>query len=77
MLLPAPDKWTERLRCPQCRLPASVRLWQAKPDSPAYHDGLDQNVHVQETPAGFRTVVSELGCEFYCAGCGSLAHHMS
>jgi hypothetical protein len=69
------DQWTEVLRCPQCRTTGIAVLSQASPDSDACHDGTDQTVRVEITPSGFRSVVSDLGCEFHCAKCGELAHH--
>jgi predicted RNA-binding Zn-ribbon protein involved in translation (DUF1610 family) len=70
------DKWTEMLRCPNCGATAMVKLSQANPASPAYRDGGDQNVRVELAPSEFRVVVTELGCQFYCASCGVSAHHI-
>jgi hypothetical protein len=69
------DQWTERLRCPNCGTDGRAVLSQASPNSPAYHDGTDQNVRVELTPSGFRFTVSDLGCKFYCADCGAPAYH--
>jgi hypothetical protein len=68
------DQWSEKLRCPNCSAAGSVRLSQANPASAAYHDG-DENVRVEFTPAGFNAEVSDMGCRFFCANCGALAHH--
>jgi predicted RNA-binding Zn-ribbon protein involved in translation (DUF1610 family) len=70
------DRWTERLRCPNCGLTGSVVLSQANPANQAYHEG-DENVRVEMAPAEFSVVVSDLGCQFYCASCGALAHHLT
>jgi hypothetical protein len=70
------DKWTELLRCPNCRATARVELSQASPASRAYHDG-DQNVRVEFAPSKFRVAVTEFGCQFYCASCGVSAHHIN
>ena len=69
------DQWTETLRCPNCGMSGTVVLSQARPDSQAYHDGTDQNVRPELVPPGFRSAAHEFGCDFYCAKCGSLAHH--
>jgi hypothetical protein len=69
------DKWTEVLQCPRCEATAMVKLSQANPASPAYHDG-DQNVRVELAPSEFQVAVTELGCQFYCASCGVSAHHI-
>jgi hypothetical protein len=70
------DRWTERLHCPNCGVTGGVVLSQANPASQAYHGG-DENVRVDVAPAGFRTVVSDLGCQFYCANCDALANHLT
>ncbi len=70
------DQWSERLRCPDCEVIGSVVLSQANPGSPAYHAGQDQNVRAEAVGAGFRTVVTDLGCPFHCAHCGGLAEHL-
>jgi hypothetical protein len=69
------DQWTECLRCPNCEATGRAVLSQASPTSPAYHDGTDQNVRVEFVPIGFKSVVAEFGCEFYCAECGVMADH--
>ena len=69
------DQWSERLRCRECGATSSVVLSQASPDSQAYHDKSDQNVRVETVLSDFRAEVTDLGCRFYCAGCGALADH--
>jgi hypothetical protein len=75
--MPERDQWTEVLRCPSCRATGNVVLSQASPTNPAFHDGTDQNVDVELVPDGFKSVVTDLGCQFYCVGCGVLAIHVS
>ena len=75
--MPERDQWTEVLRCPNCRATGNVVLSQASPTDPAYHDGTDQNVHAELVPAGFKSVVTDFGCEFYCVCCGVVASHVS
>ena len=41
-----------------------------------YHSG-DENVHVTVAPVGFRTAITDLGCQFYCDSCGALAKHLT
>jgi hypothetical protein len=67
------DQWSECLRCPNCGATGRAFLSQANPASHSYHDGTDQNVRVEFVPIGFKSVVTEFGCEFYCAECGVLA----
>jgi hypothetical protein len=69
------DRWTERLSCPNCGVTGSVVLSQANPASQAYHAG-DENVRVEVGPTEFRAVVTDLGCQFYCANCDALAAHL-
>jgi len=68
------DQWVENLRCPNCWATGHAVFSQANPASPAYHDGTDQNVRVELVSIGFKSVVTEFGCEFYCTKCGALAH---
>jgi hypothetical protein len=68
------NQWTEQLRCRKCKVIGSVGLSQAKPDGRADHDE-DQIVRVEIAPTEFAVVVTDLGCEFYCANCGAIAHH--
>jgi hypothetical protein len=67
--MPERDQWTEILRCPECGATGHALLSQASPSSPAYHDGTDQNVRVEFVPIGFKSIVTDLGCEFYCDEC--------
>jgi hypothetical protein len=36
----------------------------------------DQNVRVELASREFKVVVIDLGCQFYCAGCGASADHI-
>jgi hypothetical protein len=71
------DQWSERLRCRHCGATGGADFSQTSPTDPAYHDRTDQNVRVELTPVGFKPAVNELGCQFFCAGCGALAEHES
>jgi hypothetical protein len=71
------DRWTERLRCLSCGANGNAVLSQASPSSAAYHDGTDQNVHVELVQIGFKSIVTDLGCQFYCTECATLAYHVS
>jgi len=68
------DRWSELLRCPNCRATGIVILSQASLASRAYHDG-DENVRAETVPSEFRAVVTDLGCQFFCASCGVSAEH--
>ena len=68
------DRWSERLRCPNCGATDIVVLSQASPSSQAYHAG-DENVRVETAPSEFRAEITDLGCEFFCVNCGALAKH--
>jgi hypothetical protein len=54
------DRWTEILRCPQCKNEGQTVLAQLL-------DTLD--VMVESISAGFKTVMGEFGLNFHCAGC--------
>jgi hypothetical protein len=71
------DEWSERLRCPSCGATGRVALSQANPHSDAYHGGRDQNVRVETGHGKFRAVVTDMGSQFYCVGCGTLAEHLA
>lgn len=71
------DYWSERLQCPRCGATGNAVLFQAKPDTDAYHSGRDQNVRAELVPSLFRIEVTDLGCQFFCASCGTLADHQA
>jgi predicted RNA-binding Zn-ribbon protein involved in translation (DUF1610 family) len=68
------DRWSERLRCPECGATGIVVLSQATAASRAYHAG-DENARVETVPSEFRAEVTDLGCQFFCVSCGALAEH--
>ena len=66
------DHWQERLLCPKCAVTGIVVLSQARLDSRAYHEG-DENVRVETLPSEFRAEATDLGSQFFCISCDTLA----
>jgi predicted RNA-binding Zn-ribbon protein involved in translation (DUF1610 family) len=66
------DHWTESLECPKCGKTGTVKLFQA--NKRAFHEG-DQDIRVDLVPIGFKVVLTEFGCSFYCDTCGTSADH--
>ena len=50
------------------------RNHQAFSSKRAFHEG-DQDVRVDLVPIGFKVVLTEFGCSFYCDTCGTSADH--